>query len=157
MDEGESKIYSDQIIILIFGLIVLVLNFPSLFLYFNYYRENKNTTLIINPESGKITITQKGIAKDYTKDDIDTSILNLGIYYKNAVDNAGRLRASFSNYLYLDVIFKNGDRYYISNLIVDFLKEEDLLIKETKYRFRLFPYIDKLSNKRGIDLNRKKK
>jgi hypothetical protein len=47
--------------------------------------------------------------------------------------------------------FENGDRYYLTTLLQDFLLEEDK-VKNTKYRFRLIPYIDKSETEQGIEL-----
>ena len=83
--------------------------------------------------------------------DIKCSIYNIGKYWKNAIDKNYRIPTIFSDFGYWDLTFKNGDRYYFTTLILDFLLEEDK-VKDTKYRFRLIPYIDKSETEKGIEL-----
>ncbi|WP_452225043.1 hypothetical protein [Lacinutrix chionoecetis] len=58
-----------------------------------------------------------------------------------------------SDLAYWDLEFKNGDRFYISNLLVDFLHEKPI-IENTKYRFRMFQYINKQDSKEAFTLKK---
>ena len=57
----------------------------------------------------------------------------------------------FSDFGYWELQFENGDRYYLTNLLNDFVHQAPI-IRKTKYRFRLFPYIKKLDSKEGLKL-----
>ncbi len=134
--------------------LLFVFNVPAIFILINYYFQNKKTTLEIDIQSDYIKICQDGKSNVYKLSDITASIYNIGIYYKNAIDNNARWATIHSDLGYWDIQFDNGDRFYLSNLLVDFLHEE-AFVKSTKYRFRLFPYIDKSSKKTGVELKRK--
>ena len=141
----------DQQIVVIFSVIILISNIPSFLMYLNYYIENKNTSFILDLESKKIKITQKGTSKEYNTNDVDESNYHLGIYYKNAIDGAWRIPMLVSDFGYWDLKFKNGDRYYLTNILHDFTHETPFLSR-TEYRFRMFPYINKSSSKKAIEL-----
>jgi hypothetical protein len=134
----------------------IITNIPAIIIYLNYYLENKNTEFILDSKDEKISITKDGIKKEYLKTEIEKSTYHLGIYYKNAIDRAGRIPMIISDFGYWDLQFKNGDRYYLTNILHDFLHEEPKVPK-TKYRFRFYPYINKNDKKRAINLNEKLK
>ena len=140
--------------VLIFSGVLFVFNIPAIILLIEYYFENKNTTLEIDSEF--IIINRKGETKRHKISEIETSTYNIGIYYKNAIDNAARWSTIHSEFGYWDVKFENGERYYLSNLLVDFLHQEAFL-ENTKYRFRLFPYIDKSNSKKAVELKKVQK
>lgn len=148
---GFEKFKSDFFYLLFILGSTLVLNIPAICLIINYYSQNKDTKLKIDTQSDLIQISQKGKSKTYKLSNIETSVYNIGIYYKNAIDNNARRSAFHSNFGYWDLKFTNGDRYYLSNLIIDFLHQK-AFIEITKYRFRFFPYINKSTAKTGIDL-----
>jgi len=107
--------------------------------------------LLIDNPSNEITIIEKGISKMYNLDNVKSSTYNLGIYWKNAIDRKYRIPTLFSDFGYWDLTFENGDRYYLTTLIHDFLLEEEK-VKNTNYRFRLIPYINKSNTEKGIEL-----
>jgi len=141
----------DQEIGIIFCVIFLIINIPSLLIYLDYYFENKNTSFTLDFDSKKIEITQNGMTKVYTINDVAESNYHLGIYYKNAIDRAGRIPMLVSDFGYWDLKFKNGDRYYLTNILHDFIHDTPFLGK-TKYRFRMFTYIDKSDSKKAVNL-----
>ncbi|MDO9261014.1 MAG: hypothetical protein Q7U08_03650 [Flavobacteriaceae bacterium] len=150
----NGKIYeSDSLLIIIFIGVVAVMNIPAFILYLNYYFENKNTEFQIDTNNGIIKIVKNGIIKEYEINQIEKSTYNLGIYYKNAIDKGMRIPMTISNLGYWDLKFKNGDRYYLTNLLHDFLLENPI-IKNTKYRFRFYQYIDKSDTYKTAELKR---
>jgi DNA-directed RNA polymerase subunit L len=64
-----------------------------------------------------------------------------------------RIPMIISDLGYWDLKFKNGDRYYLTNLLHDFLLENPK-VKNTKYRFRFYQYIDKTNSERAVELKR---
>lgn len=151
--KGVENFEFDALYIKILIGVVLIFNIPAICILINYYIQNKDTTLEIDTQSDLIIIKKKGEIKNYKISDIEASIYNIGIYYKNAIDNYSRWSTIHSDFGYWYLKFVNGDRYYLSNLLVDFLHEKAFL-KKTKYRFRLFPYIDKSSKKVGIEFKK---
>ena len=149
--KNGSELILDQKIVIIFTGILLIMNIPSILMYLNYYFENKNTSFTLDSGSNKITITQNGITKEYDKIDIKESKYHLGIYYKNEIDKAGRIPMLVSDFGYWDLKFENGDRYYLSNILHDFIHDEPFF-KDTKYRFRMFTYINKSDFKEATEL-----
>ena len=145
------KIYNPNVILIVIGQFFILFNGPAIYLLINYYRNNKKTEFTIAENSNKISITENGITKEYSLNDIKYSIYNLGKYWQNAIDKNYRIPTIFSDFGYWDLTFENGDRYYLTTLLQDFLLEEDK-VKETKYRFRLIPYIDKSETEKGIEL-----
>ncbi|MEM5540338.1 hypothetical protein [Olleya sp. AS48] len=152
---GTEFIFEEFIIWILIAFTVIT-NIPAVVIYLNYYRENKNTKFTLDFEEEKILITKDGIEKEYLRTEIKKSTYHLGIYYKNAIDRAGRIPMLISDFGYWDLQFKNGDRYFLSNILHDFLHDSPKVPK-TKYRFRFYPYIKKNDNKQAIDLNKKPK
>ncbi|GGI56864.1 hypothetical protein GCM10011444_11730 [Winogradskyella haliclonae] len=135
----------------IMSVIFLIYNLPNFIIYLDYYKQNRDTKIEIDSELGSIGIVKNGISKQYKISEIKSSIYHLGIYYKNRIDNARRWKMINSDLAYWDLEFKNGDRYYISNLLVDFLHEKPF-VDNTKYRFRMFQYINKSDSKEVVEL-----
>jgi hypothetical protein len=130
---------------------LLVFNLPSLVLFLNYYKENKYTDFEVVEKPNSIKINQNGIIKTYMLYDCKKSTYHLAYNYKNTIDIRGRDSMFFSDFGYWDLQFENGDRYYLTNLLNDFVHQAPIILK-TKYRFRLFPYIKKLDSKEGVKL-----
>jgi len=145
------KVYNPTVILITIGQFFILFNGPAIYLLINYYRKNKNTEFTISENSNKISITENGITKEYSLNDVKSSIYNLGKYWQNAIDKNHRIPTIFSDFGYWDLTFENGDRYYLTTLLQDFLLEEHK-VKDTKYRFRLIPYIDKSETEQGIEL-----
>ena len=150
---GTEFVFEEFIIWLLIGFTIIT-NIPAIVIYLNYYRENKNTKFTLDYEQERIIITKDGIEKEYLKSEIKKSTYHLGIYYKNAIDKAARIPMLISDFGYWDLEFKNGDRYFLTNIIHDFLHDSPKVPK-TKYRFRFYPYIKKNDNKQAINLNKK--
>ena len=151
---GTDFVYEEIWIWLLVGFIFIT-NIPAILIYLNYYLENKNTEFTLDYNEEKILITQNGIQKEYSKNDISKSTYHLGIYYKNAIDRAGRIPMLISDFGYWDLQFKNGDRYYLTNILHDFIHDAPKVPK-TKYRFRFYPYINKSDSKKAVEFIEKK-
>jgi len=148
--KGEQFVL-DFLFIKIMTVIFLIYNLPNFIIYLDYYKENKNTKIKIDTENNSIEIVKNGKSKQYKITEIKSSIYHLGIYYKNWIDNARRWKMINSDLAYWDLEFNNGDRYYISNLLVDFLHYKPI-VDNTKYRFRMFQYINKSDSKEAVEL-----
>ncbi|WP_396589925.1 hypothetical protein [Allomuricauda sp. R78024] len=145
------KVYNPTVILITIGQFFILFNGPAIYLLINYYKNNKKTEFSIDKNSNKISIIENGITKEYSLNEVKHSIYNLGKYWQNAIDKNYRIPTIFSDFGYWDLTFDNGDRYYLTTLLQDFLLEEDK-VKDTKYRFRLIPYIDKSETEQGIEL-----
>lgn len=148
---------TDEQLVFIFLLIKIIFalffihNLPNFIIYLDYYKENKDTKITIDTENDSIRIIKNGIIKQYKITEVKSSVYHLGIYYKNRIDNAMRWKMISSDLGYWDLEFNNGERYYISNLLVDFLHDIPI-VNNTKYRFRIFQYINKSDSKEAIEL-----
>ncbi|MBO0593939.1 hypothetical protein I2486_21275 [Cellulophaga sp. E16_2] len=132
-------------------LILALFNLPSLILYLNYYLVNKNTHFELDEILQLITITKNGISKTYQLNECKKSVYHLAYNYKNTIDNRGREPMLLSDFGYWDLEFTNGDKYYLTNILNDFIHDVPK-IRNTKYRFRLFPFIKKSNSKEGVKL-----
>ncbi|CAM1357738.1 hypothetical protein [Tenacibaculum xiamenense] len=126
----EEKVWTGVLlmIILVFG--------PSLWLFVDYYLENRNTTFIYDFKN--ITIIKNDKRKDYLYGDIEKSIYHLTHSKKGFYGGEELL---FSDFGYWEVEFKNGDRYFLTNFIHDIHKRKKG--KNTKIKYRVFPYISR--------------
>jgi len=141
----------DTLYILSLAGVILFLNIPAFILLIDYYLENKNTRVEISEESNYIKIIQNKNSTKYQLTEIKSSTLHLGIYYRNRIDNARRWKVVHSDFGYWDLEFENGDRFYLSNLLVDCLHEK-AFIENTLYRYRMFPTIDKSNSKKALEI-----
>jgi hypothetical protein len=148
---SSRDIESFWLLFLIIIGVLLVFNLPSFVLFLNYYEENKYTDFEIVEKPNSIKINQNGIIQTYMLNDCKKSTYHLAYNYKNTIDNRGRDSMFFSDFGYWDLQFENGDRYYLTNLLNDFVHQAPI-IRKTKYRFRLFPYIKKFDSKEGVKL-----
>ena len=143
------KIDNIKVILITILYLIIAHYLPAILILLNYYKYNRKTEFSLS--DNKITITENGISKNYDLNDVEKSIYNLGKYYQNALDRKYRIPFILSDFGYWDLTFKNGDRYFLTTLLQDFLLEE-CKVENTKYRFRLFPYIDKSEKIDGIEL-----
>lgn len=83
---------------------------------------------------------QGSLHKDfiYKFEDIENTELNLGIYYKNQIDNRERWPAPWTNYGYLKLRMKDGKEFLFTSLMIDLSK---LSLPVTTTKFRLIPSI----------------
>ena len=143
------KIDNVKVISITILYLIVVHDLPAILILLNYYKYNRKTEFTLSENS--ITITENGFSKNYNFKDVEKSIYNLGKYYQNALDRKYRIPLLLTDFGYWDLTFKNGDRYFLTTLLQDFLLKE-CKVENTKYRFRLFPYIDKSEKIDGIEL-----
>lgn len=131
------------------GLLVIIvlaslflMNIPAIIVAVNYYLENRDTSLWIDEEAGLIFIKKGTLSNTYELSEIEKSVYHLGIYYKNYEDQALREKMLSSDLAYWDVSFQNGDRYYLTNLLIDFLHKEPI-VPHTTYNYRFLQTISK--------------
>lgn len=96
--------------------------------------------LVVDKGQNEILIQTREMDFGYKFEDIETAELNLGIYYKNQLDNRGRWPAPWTNYGYLKVKFKDGEEFFFTSIMLELDK---LPFPETSTKFRLLPYIKK--------------
>ncbi|WP_417866991.1 hypothetical protein [Xanthomarina gelatinilytica] len=140
----------DQTLILIFIGTILFMNIPALILFINYHSNNKNIEFTLDQNNNKILITKETKTKEYSIEQIKKSTYNLGLWYQNGLEKSYRMPLWTADFGYWDLTFENGDRYYLTNLLHDFLLEQPIT-ENTKYRFRFIPFIDKSTKKSGIE------
>jgi hypothetical protein len=145
---GDIDLFS-KLGLVYLGLLFLF-NLPSIILLFNYYLENKNTEFEIDENLNTIIIIQNGNCKTYNLNDFKKSTYHVAYNYKNTIDHKGRRDIMlYSDFGYWELKFKNGDEYYLTNLLKDFVHDAPK-IKRTKYRFRFLPFISKSDSKEGV-------
>lgn len=137
---------------IIFSIGIILMNIIPVSQYINYYLENRNTSFSVDINSNIITITQNGITKAYDTKEITQSNYHLGIFYRAAIDRQLRLPMLNSGFGYWSLKFNNGDHYYLTNILHDFIHDEPPFIRDTKYRFRLLTYIHKADVEKTDDL-----
>ena len=144
--KGNDNFTWDFIAIEIMTIFLLIFNLPSIYLLISYYLENKDTKIEIDKDSDKIVVTKSKIVNQYKISEIKSSVYHLGIYHHNPKDDFRSFWAPHSDLAYWDLKFNNGDRYYLSNLLVDFLHDEPIF-ENTKTQYRAFQYIDRIDVK----------
>ena len=128
------------LLLTVFGLYYLLLFSPAFYLHFTYYMDNVGTTLTVDQNQNEIRIKTKKEEFKYKYEDVVKSELNLGIYFKNRIDNMARWTTPWTNYGYLKLRFKDGKEFFFTSLMLDLDK---IPFSVTATRFRFAPYIDK--------------
>ncbi len=123
---------------------------PDFILVINYYFENRKTSFSINEFEEEIEIIKNGVKTKYNFNDIKRSVYNRCKNHQDKFDNGFRLAMTFSDFGYWDLTFKNGDRYYLTNLLHDVISEPK--IPNTEFRFRGLPIIDKNNPKKKYEV-----
>jgi hypothetical protein len=133
-----------------FGVFVLA-NIPSSLIYLNYYLQNKDTEFTLDFEAKTISIKSNGRSKKYLMDDIENSTYHVPLFYKHRLDKSDNYPPRLISFFgYWDLQFRNGDRYFLTNILHDFILSAPKA-QNTKYRFRFFPYIKKADSKPSED------
>ncbi len=133
---GFCIYFYDEKVFLIVFLVLVIFFSPSVWLFMDYYLENRNTSFIYDFKN--ISIIKNGKRKDYLYSDIEKSIYHLTLSKRKGYVYEELL---FCDFGYWEVEFKNGDRYFLTNLIHDIHKRKKG--KNTKIKYRVFPYISR--------------
>ncbi|MDR6238527.1 hypothetical protein [Aureibacter tunicatorum] len=112
--------------------------------------------IVLDEKAQSITISKDNQTKIYKFNEVEYSVYNLAIYYKNRADNRNRKKMMLSNFAYWDLKFSDGKRYFITNIMVDFLHKNKLFLP-TRYRYRFLPFIDKKESNKEYKSNLKQK
>lgn len=137
---GKFELNDYPLLLTVFGIYHLLLFSPAFYLHITYFMDNWETTLTVDKNQAEVKIKTKEGEFKYRHEDIKKSELNLGIHYKNKIDNRGRWTTPWTNYGYLKLKLKDGKEFYFTSLMLDLDK---LLFPVTATRFRFAPYIDK--------------
>lgn len=124
----------------IFVLVCIGFSLPAIYLHVTYLVENWGTIVHVDKRQNSLTIKTENGDFNYKFEDIENSELNLGIYYKNELDNRGRWPAPWTNYGYIKLKLKDGKEFMLTSLIVD-LNKQSLPVTTTK--FRLIPSLER--------------
>lgn len=130
--------------------ILIMFAIPTFYLHLTYYFKNIGLQMTIDDISGKIFLMQNGREYLFKISNIKSVEQNLGIYYKNNQDFAGRRIVPWTPYGYLLLKFNNGSEFYITSLMIDIVNSP---LEITHTYFRFFPYIKKsvdISERRNI-------
>lgn len=125
-------------LISLFILVCVVFSLPAIYLHITYLVDNWGTILHVDKRLTSFTIKTKNENFSYTFEDIENTELNLGIYYKNQIDNRGRWPTPWANYGYLKLKLKDGKEFMFTSLMVDLSK---LSLPVTTTEFRLIPFL----------------
>lgn len=123
-----------------FLVVMIVLSLPAFLLHRVYYVKNRNLTFEIN--SNKITVKEKDQIWIYSIADIVNAEKVLGIFYKNKIDNRGRLFSTWSDYGYIKVEFSDGKIFHFTSLM---LNPETFDGFPTKIRYVFIPFLNRKS------------
>lgn len=121
-----------------FVLVCIGFSLPAIYLHITYLLQNTGTVVHLDRSQNSFTIKTKDENLNYKFDDIENTELNLGIYYKNQLDNRGRWPAPWTNYGYLKLKLKDGKEFMVTSLMADLDK---LVLLVTTTKFRLIPYL----------------
>jgi hypothetical protein len=120
----------------LFMVTCILFSLPAVYLHFTYLLDNWGKVLIVDNVQNAITIKTRKKEFIYKYSDIETTELNIGIYYKNLSDNRVRWPAPWTNYGYLKVRLKDGKEFSFTSLMADLSK---LPLPVTMTKFRLIP------------------
>jgi len=121
-----------------FILACIWISLPAIYLHITYLIDNWGTTLHVDKRQNSFTIKTKNGDFSYKFEDIENTELNLGIYYKNQIDNRGRWPAPWTNYGYLKLKLKDGREFTFTSLMADL---RNLSLPLTTTKFRLIPFL----------------
>lgn len=121
-----------------FVLACLLFSIPAIYLHVSYLVNKRRTVLVVDRKSRKFSVTTQEGDFNYDFEDIENAELNLGIYYKNQLDNRGRWPAPWTNYGYLKLKLKDGREFKLTSLMIDMNK---LPLHVTLTKFRLHPFL----------------
>lgn len=131
---------SDSSSFVSFALICVLFSVPAVYLHISYLLENHRMILVVERNESRFTIKKGNQNFSYRYEDVESTELNIGIYYKNQVDDGGRWPVTWTNYGYLRLKLKDGKVFYLTSLMLDLDK---LMFPVTTTIFRPVPYINR--------------
>lgn len=129
---------SDVSIYTSFILTCLLFSLPAIYLHISYLIDNHGKVLTVDSKAERFIISVQGQNFNYEFEDIENAELNIGIYYKNQLDNRGRWPAPWTNYGYIKLKLRDGREFMLTSLMVDLNK---LSLPVTTTKFRLHPFL----------------
>ncbi|WP_157805351.1 hypothetical protein [Confluentibacter citreus] len=121
----------------------LLLLFPSFLIAIFYLKENHKTNLTIDKKLNTIEIKIENNIKTYDLSEIESSIFTRQSYQKDFFWNTFSCYADLG---YVDLTFKNNDRYFLSCFLIDVTKEP--IFKNSQIKYSFLPFIDRTDPKK---------
>jgi hypothetical protein len=115
---------------------------PSFLIAVFYLKENYKTSFTIDEKLKTIEIISGNSSKSYDLSEIESSIYNRQSYQKDYFWNTFSCYADLG---YVDLTFRNNDRYFLSCFLIDVTKEPIFENSEIEYSF--LPFIDRTDPK----------
>jgi len=123
-------------------LFTFILSLPAILITIFYLKENYKTYFFVDRKKNIIEIKSGEDLKTYSLDEIESSIYHRQSYHR---DIFWKGFFGYSNLGYLDLTFKNNDRYFLSCLLIDVTKEP--IFENSKIRYSFLPFIDRTDPK----------
>ncbi|MBU2920516.1 hypothetical protein KO504_04120 [Winogradskyella psychrotolerans] len=120
----------------------ILLLLPSFLITIFYLKENYKTNFTIDRNKNIIEIKSGKNLKTYSLDQIESSIYNRQSYQKDFFWDTFSCYADLG---YLDLTFKNNDRYFLSCFLIDITKEP--IFENSKIKYSFLPFIDRTDPK----------
>jgi hypothetical protein len=122
----------------LFVLTCFLFSIPACYLHITYLTANWGTILTVDKNKQEFVVRIRQQDFNYKYEEVESSELNLGVYYKNELDKRTRWAAPWSNYGYLKVNLKDGNEFIFTSMMLNLNK---LPLRKTSTKFRLIPYI----------------
>jgi len=120
----------------------LLLLLPSFLVTIFYLKENYKTSFTIDKKLNTIEIKSGNQVKIYKLSEIESSIYNRQSYQK---DYFWDTFSCYADLGYIDLTFKNNDRYFLSCFLSDVTKSP--IFENSQIRYSFLPFIDRADPK----------
>jgi hypothetical protein len=120
----------------------IILILPSFIVAILYLKENQKMSFVVDKNQKIVEININSESKTYYLDQIESVIYNRQSYQKDFFWNDF---SCYSHLGYIDLTFKNNDRYFLSCFLIDITKSPIFENAEIKYSF--LPFIDRTDPK----------
>jgi hypothetical protein len=124
----------------LFVLTCFLFSIPASYLHITYLTANWGTILTVDKNKQEFVVRIREQDFNYKYEEVESTELNLGVYYKHELDKRARWAAPWTNYGYLKVNLKDGNEFIFTSMMLDLNK---LPLPETSTKYRLIPYIIK--------------
>src|SRR5688572_18161760 len=116
---GIFNLNKSPVLFLLFTLTCFLYSISACYLHIAYLINNWGTILTVDKYQDEFTIKTRKQDFKYKNEDVESTELNIGIYYKNDLDNRGRWPAPWTNYGYLKVRLKDGNEFIFTSMMLD--------------------------------------